>query len=460
MPPLGVLWVAQMIQPDSETASWGTDALSRASLLTLTLGVLIIVGVVPLLLDLPRLDHTYYAPKARALYILTPVLAVAWATWIICDRQWDRLALVAAGMFVAAAAAATALSVNPQWSLRGASWRNEGLGAYLGYAAVFLASVVVGRAGRGRMWATAALLGGTLAAGYGVAQYLGYEWLVRDSQRLGWFQAFSTSGNPNFLGAYMVLLMPLAAAAALSARRTATLVCCSFAAGVIYLAVLCTYSRSAWVALAGAVLLFGALLVIQLRNVRMGRVLALAGVLAGITIAFLIPGGPLAPRAEYINPVARARSVLELQSSGVRARPYLWTHAVTLLAKRPILGYGPETLALVFPQDWNAEKQALFGEFPLTIDKAHNDTLDLAMSVGVLGVLAFWSVLGLSLRRGWRAAGAGGPHALLASALTVGIAAYWFDLQFHFSVVSVAPVFWSALGILAGLPVGRDHHAA
>jgi hypothetical protein len=49
---------------------------------------------------------------------------------------------------------------------------------------------------------------------------------------------------------------------------------------------------------------------------------------------------------------------------------------------------------------------------------------------------------------------------LLASALTAGVAAYWFDLQFQFSVVSVAPVFWSALGILAGLPAGRDHHGA
>lgn len=449
-----------MIQQNSAITSWGADALSRASLLTLTLGVLIIVGVVPLLLDLPRLDHTYYAPKARALYILTPVLAVAWATWIVRDRQWDRLALVAAGMFVAAAAAATALSVNPQWSLRGAPWRNEGLGTHLGYAATFLASLVVARAGRARTWARVALLGGTVAAAYGVAQYLGYDWLVRDSQRLDWYQAFSTSGHPNFLGMYMVLLMPVAAAAALTAHRTRALVCCLSAAGVIYLAALCTYSRGAWAALAGAVALFGIFLVPQIRYVRMGRVLALAGILAGITIAFLIPGGPLAPRAEYINPVARARSVLELQSSGMRARPYLWTHTVTLLAKRPILGYGPETLALVFPQDWNAEKQALFGEFPLTIDKAHNDTLDLAMSVGVLGVLAFWGVLGLSLRRGWRAAGAGDPHALLASALTAGIAAYWFDLQFHFSVVSVAPVFWSALGILAGLPAGRDHHAA
>ncbi len=452
-----------MIQQDSGTASWGADALSRASLLTLSLSVLIIVGVVPLLLDFSRLDHTYYAPKARALYILTPVLVVALGAWIVRDRLWDRFALAAIGMFVAAAATATALSVNPQWSLRGASWRNEGFGAYLGYAAVFLGSVVIGRAGRGRMWAAAALLGGTLAAVYGVAQYLGYEWLVRDSQRLGWFQAFSTSGNPNFLGAYMVLLMPLAAAAALSARRTATLVCTLFAAGVIYLAVLCTYSRSAWVALAGAVLLFGALLVPQLRNVRMGRVYALAGILAGITIGFLIPDRPLAPRTEGMTPFVRARSAFELESGGMRVRTYLWTHTVMLLAKRPALGYGPETLALVFPQDWqdwNAEKQALFGEFPLTIDKAHNDTLDLAMSVGVLGVLAFWSVLGLSLRRGLRAAGAGGPHALLASALTVGIAAYWFVLQFHFSVVSVAPVFWSALGILAGLPAGRDHLGA
>ena len=428
---------------------------SRAPSLALYLCLLIAVGVVPLLLDPSNLGNTYYAAKARALYLLTPVTLLAFGVHARTNRNTDPLPLVAVGYFLVVSAVATALAVNPAWSLRGSPWRSEGLGAYLGYAAVFLSALTAGRSGYAARWQAVVIACGAVVAAYGIAQYLGYEWLVRDSQRLDWFQAFSTSGNANFLGAYMVLIFPLAVAAALIARQSMAAGLWMGAAGALFLAALCTYSRAAWAALAVEILLLGLWLPRLRPEVSRRRIIVLALALAIVTIVFLVPGGPLAPRTSEVALASRALSGLEYRSPGVQSRLYLWREAASLVIRRPLFGYGPEAFPLIFPQGWDEERQRLFGEMPLTIDKAHNDTLDLAISIGLLGLLGFWGILGVSLHRALQVARRSGPQALLGAALVAGLLAYWFDLQFQFSVVSVAPVFWSALGIAAGLPAAR-----
>jgi putative inorganic carbon (HCO3(-)) transporter len=105
----------------------------------------------------------------------------------------------------------------------------------------------------------------------------------------------------------------------------------------------------------------------------------------------------------------------------------------------------------VFPQGWDEQRAQLFGATPVRIDKAHNDTLDMAMSVGAFGVAAFGWVVASTVRNATSALGPRAPLPVLAAACVAAIAGYWVDVQWHFSVVSVAPVFWSVLGATSGL---------
>lgn len=419
--------------------------------------LLAVVLVVPLLLDLGNLANTYYYPKARALYFLAPVmLAAVAARAAAAPSSVDRQALRPALAFAVAASAATLTGVDPRWSLLGAPWRNEGLLTLLAYAVIFYASATVLTPAWRRRWLAATLAGATLVALYGVAQYFGYEWLVLDRFRVGWAIAFSTTGNPNFLGAYMVLMMPLVVAAVLTARRWAVLALAVAALTVIYLAALYTFSRSAWASLALAVGLLGLLIVRFRRSMPVRRFAWSILFLAGLTAMFFIPGGPLVRPADMGLAVKEARMSLGEVGGSSGARAYVWPKSIALIARRPLLGYGPEALARVFPQQWNAEKRRIFGDDPITIDKAHNETLDMALSIGLLGVGAFLWLMVVALRRAWRAVRVGGPEQVLGMACVAGILGYWFDLQFQFSVVSVAPVFWSVLGVAAALGGGAS----
>ena len=436
--------------------------LEKAASRLLTWLVILAVAVVPLLIDLSNLDDTYYAGKARALAILTPVILAG----LLASRGFSVLRqaklfgpLMA---FVTAVALATIVSVNPAWSLVGAPRRHEGLLSLLAYAVLCAGTLVVVARGGLTIWLTAVLAGGTLAGIYGIAQYFGFELIVRDSVRVDWWRPFSTSGNPNFLGAYMVLIAPLAMAVLLTARRRSMAVLSLGALAVSVLTAFCTYSRAAWLGLAVAAAVFVGLSARRLTRAdaqgpwrRLAGACAIVVVLAGMFFASHSPLG--ASRADW-SAAQRAWTAIEPSDpqGGFRWRLYFWRHTLQLLAKRPVLGYGPESLALVFPQGWDAERTRLFGDMMFTppkVDKAHNETLDMAMSTGVLGVAAFWWVLISAVRAGKAALGASGSQWALAAACLASMAGYWVDVQWHFSVVSVAPVFWSVMGAAGGISV-------
>jgi len=442
-----------------------TRELEQAGSKLLTWTMALAVAVVPLLIDLSNLDDTYYAGKARALSILAPVIVggLLASRGIPVLRRTKLLAPLMA--FVTAVALATVVSVNPLWSVVGALRRHEGMLSLVAYAVVCAGTLVVVARGGFRVWLAAVLTGGTLAGLYGIAQYFGFELIVRDSVRVDWWRPFSTSGNPNFLGAYMVLIGPLAAAALLTARRRSVAVLSLGALAVAVLAALCTYSRAAWLGLVVAAVVFGVQSARHVTGIdaqdarrRLAGVGAVVVVLVGM---FFASHSPLAASQADWSAAQRAWTTIEPADpqGGFRWRLYFWGRTLQLLAKRPVLGYGPEALVLVFPQGWDAERSRLFGDMlfsPPRVDKAHNETLDMAMSIGILGVAAFWWVLVSAARAGRAALDAPGSQWALAAACLAAMAGYWVDVQWHFSVVSVAPVFWSVIGAAGGMGLRKE----
>lgn len=404
--------------------------------------VLVSVAIVPLLVDPANSLDPYYGLKAWALWLLIPALVTAlslagWDDGVRRQVQWKSLLA-----FVLAMVAATVLGVDPSWSLLGAPWRHEGALTLLAYALICAGTTAAFGRGRTGIWLAAVQIGATAVALGGVVQVLGWDWLPRDIQRAAWHQAFSTTGNPNWLGAYMVLAAPLAAAGVQRARSLAARMVGLAGFGLVVLAALMTLSRVTWVTLTLTLAIFGWLARSQRGPVSSG--FALAGAVAAFALAaFLIPSGVRETAWGRVQEVARH------QTGPVQERLYLWNETGRLLVRRPILGYGPEALPRVFPQAWTADKRRLFGDEPMVIDKAHNDTLDLAMSAGIAGVAAFWWVILASTRRAWRAARSPGLHQPVAAACVAATVGYALHLQFNFSVVSVAPVFWSLLGMSA-----------
>lgn len=406
----------------------------------------------PLLVDLANVDDTYYGLKARALWLLGGVIIAAWGVRII--RGGTRFALADTrplAAFAAVAALATLTSLRPLWALLGSPYRHEGLIALLAYAAIAAASIEVCREWPGR-WSAAVIGGATVAGVYGIAQYFGFELFVRDPIRRSWTVAFATTGHPNYFGAYMVLVFPFALTAWLGTRRTLAGVAALLAAIVLYTGMLFSYSRAAWAGGMFTVAILATVVPLRRSEAVRSRAVIAGVVLLIITFLFLIPDGPLAAR-DQAPPAREARTAFELRGPRVADRIYLWHNGVALLARRPILGYGPDNLVLAFPQQWDETKARLWGPMPRTIDRAHNEFLDLSLSLGIVGLLAYGWVVVTALSSALRALRGPLDVRLRGSAALAGLLGYLLALQFGFSVVSVAPAFWSVLGSAIALSV-------
>ncbi len=74
-------------------------------------------------------------------------------------------------------------------------------------------------------------------------------------------------------------------------------------------------------------------------------------------------------------------------------RGYIWNRAVPRIISKPILGYGADVFAIVFPQVDLLDKRNAMGDHHIIIDKVHNTYFQLLINFGLIGLTSlFFSI--------------------------------------------------------------------
>lgn len=351
---------------------------------------------------------------------------------------------------------ATVFSVNRHVSLWGSYDRQQGLLTLGAYIALFLltAANLRTRAQIERLW-TAIVWGSAPVIVYGIVQAIG-----RDP--LGWqtdaaSPVLSTIGRANFLGSYLVLVIPLTLARSLPLRRrwpcllllTGQLVCLAL-----------TQARGAWMGLGGAIVV-GLLAWALATGDRRPALAALAvlGLAGGFVMLLNLPDGPLTPLSQLPG-LDRLASLTRTDAGSTAARLTIWRATLPLIAARPILGYGPETMRPVFARVFPPQLVYYQGRH-VTVDRAHNLWLDLGMSGGMVAIATFTALLVGIGRMVWQRLRTAGKHAACPSVLWIALAAaivgHIVDLQFSFDLTASATIFWLALAMATALRNQLNH---
>ena len=264
--------------------------------------------------------------------------------------------------------AATLTSVN----VRGSLYVGLISIAFIGF------SVVLGRAAetRAQLDLLTALLVAVAAAvsGYGVLQYIfrwGYQsaaWVDEDMFSTIQFRVGSTMQNPNMLGQYLILMIPLGGAKLLGAkgvwRRLWYLGCC----GVMCLCMILTFSRGAWLGLLFAGLVFFVLLQPRLLFLAPFALLALWAALPATVID-------------------RFSSIGNLADQSTSYRVSIWLGTIRMLRDGYWLaGIGPGTEAfnVIYPR---------YSYETIVAPHAHNLFLQILCDGGVVTLAVFLWVL-------------------------------------------------------------------
>ena len=133
----------------------------------------------------------------------------------------------------------------------------------------------------------------------------------------------------------------------------------------------------------------------------------------------------------------------KLKSSAfLRAFQYLT--GLKIIHDYPILGIGPETLGMIYPQYLSKvyRETGEYREFK-NQNRVHNDFLDMAVTRGLIGLGVYmWFVFAYA-RMVWKGCRkANGPDKVLIIGLCAGCLAYFIQNQFSFGHVPILTLFW------------------
>ncbi len=341
-------------------------------------------------------------------------------------------------------ALATAFSVDPRLSLWGSHERQQGLCTLLGYLILFLliAANLRSRPQVDRLF-LAMVWGSAPVVAYGLVQAAGLDPLDWHTDAAS--PVLSTLGRANFLGSYLVLVLPLTLRQALLARRPWSY---AVLAGGQLTCLAFSQARGAWLGLGAAALTFGLAWAVVAGKRRLALMVMLGTALGVVFVGSLNwPGSPLAPLGR-LSGLERLAMLARVDAGSTAARLTIWRATLPLIAARPWLGYGPETMRAVFAHVFPPQLVYYQGRH-VAVDRAHNLWLDLGMSAGLVGLVAFAALLAAVGWVTWHRLRAASDRweQVTWVALTAAFAGHLADLQFGFDLTAGATLFWLLLGL-------------
>lgn len=172
----------------------------------------------------------------------------------------------------------------------------------------------------------------------------------------------------------------------------------------------------------------------------------------GIDTYFAINDGKI----KYASSMGKVYNDTEIKHWGFEGkeslasgRAYIWSRTIPLLKNTIIFGNGPDTFAAYFPQYDYVGKLKTYGELQY-IDKPHSLYLQNAINTGIislLSIVALFIFYIVSCFRLYFNMKFKDLYSIAGLGIFVSVVGYLGAAFLNDSVISVAPVFWTLLGV-------------
>jgi len=324
-------------------------------------------------------------------YTLTTLIVAAWAIRIILEKKiiFRRTILdIPLVVYLATSLISTIFSIDPRTSWLGYYSRfNGGMLSLMSYSLLYWAFVSnMDRKNTLKLIVYSLLPGTFLVSVYGVFQHFGIDkniW-VQDVQN----RVFSTLGQPNWLAAFLVALIPLTWTGLVKKSYSYVLpaspakLCLS---ALFFITLLFTKSRSGLLGFIAADIIFWGFTLWQDRKEALKPFL-----IHNLLFVFLVLaiGNPFQSSS---FPSPEVNSAPALETGGTESgtiRKIVWKGAIEIWKHYPLFGTGPETFAYAYYQ-FRPVEHNLVSEWDFIYNKAHNEYLNLAANTGSAGLLSY-----------------------------------------------------------------------
>jgi putative inorganic carbon (HCO3(-)) transporter len=353
-------------------------------------------------------------------------------------------------------------SISVATALFGKYRRFEGFFSFLTYAIVYFLMVqIVDRPSRIRSLARTLLISGVIVAGYGVLQSLGADPVRWGALPFEVNRAFSTFGNPDLLGGFLIFPLIVSIGMALSETNLGWRI---FYWSTFLITVWCWIAaavRGAWIGGAVGLIIFVVAAVIarlKLKTVDWSFI-GLTGAAGAALVAksMTVPGS-------VMNVWERLASILQFGQGSALTRFEIWQAAwaaITSSPYRAIVGFGADTFRLVFPL-YKPLAYVKDAGYLSVADNVHDYPLQLMAGIGMIGFLLLYGLFGWALWLGAPNAFSRGkgPERLVIAAFWAAIVGYIVHLFTGLSVTGSTVFLWMSLAIIISPTARETQHKA
>ena len=401
-------------------------------------------------------------------YALTTLIAVSWLGRMIAQKKFLIRATpldIPILLFLLSQLISTLLSIHPRTSILGYYTRyNGGLLSTISYVILYFSFVTLLRKKDLLPLFGALLTGSALVSFYAIPEHFGHSMsclLAAPNHAFNvscWVQdvqsrVFATFGQPNWLAAYVITLLPLSFILSCTVKKPGLQRVFSVTTLLLFTTLLFTRSRSGLVGLGvGAVVMLAVFWFRSWRPRKTGALLA-----GGILIIALVFGTIYTPTLvkffskQKSQPVptetATVQVVNRLEEGGTDSgeiRKIVWAGAISVWKRYPWFGSGVETFGYSYYLDRPAAHN-MVSEWDFLYNKAHNEFLNYLATTGVVGLGSYLFMLasfGWLILKTVRSKEATNRTALRSAALFSGFSALMVSNFFGFSTVMVSVIMY------------------
>ena len=351
--------------------------------------------------------------KMIFVYSLTILIAMVWIFRMILEKQlifnrtkFDFFILA----FLMSQVLSTLFSMHTRTSIFGYYTRfNGGLLSTISYVTLFYAFVSNIEKKQIGVILDSLLISSFLISLYAIPEHFGHSpscllitqkfdvscWVQKVQERV-----FATFGQPNWLAAYLISVIPINLSLLLKKQKTGKKVFLVINLIVMTAALLFTKSRSGMLGLGIALAIFSiAKILTTSKKKRKDLFFKISGVAFLMSFLVLLIGTPYTPNLRnLINSNTEIEEVNEdstivnsLETGGTASediRKVVWQGALKVWKRYPILGSGVETFAYSYYLDRPVEHN-LLSEWDFLYNKAHNEILNFMATTGTVGLITY-----------------------------------------------------------------------
>lgn len=266
---------------------------------------------------------------------------------------------------------------------------------------------------------------------YGIAQYIfGWNvtqaWMDEEMFEDIKMRIYSTLENPNVLGEYILLTLPICISLMWTARKALSRIIYGGMSLVLALALILTFSRGCWLGIMAAAAVF---------------ITFAAGKLWGLALIAL----PIVPFIMPESIINRFTSIGDMSDSSTSYRVYIWMGTLLMLKDFWISGIGPGTEAFtqVYP---------FYSYNGVVAPHPHNLFLQIITESGIIGLAVFLLLLFLFYKKlavGCQYFGKGSKFTVIIIGIASAVVGFLLQGMFDncFYNYRVFMIFWAVMAI-------------